>query len=223
MILINLFSVFDPTSYLKISFNWIVIFVLFIFLYQHMYICKSGYLLFINKVMILINNLFKEIARNNYLGIASLSLVSFLFLCISNILGLFPFVFTRTAHAVVTIGLGLVIWIGFFLIGFIKNFKNSIAHLVPEGRPLLLSPVLVLIESIRQLMRPFTLSIRLTANIMAGHLIVGLISRIRINNIFSFRISLFIQRIVLVLEIGVAIIQGFVFRILLMLYSLEYY
>ncbi|CAL1285002.1 unnamed protein product, partial [Larinioides sclopetarius] len=65
----------------------------------------------------------------------------------------------------------------------IKNFKNSAAHLVPEGRPIYLSPLIVIIERISHLIRPFTLSIRLAANIIAGHLIISL----RIN--YNFLIS----------------------------------
>lgn len=75
-----------------------------------------------------------------------------------------------------------------------------IAHLVPEGSPLVISPVLVLIERISHLMRPFTLSIRLAANMMAGHLIMGLLSSIRLLGGFSFSISVILQIVLLVLE-----------------------
>lgn len=104
-----------------------------------------------------------------------------------------------------------------------KNFKIRAAHLVPEGSPLILSPFIVLIERISHLIRPFTLSIRLAANIISGHLIIGLLSRVRITRYLGLFISLIFQRVLLVLEFGVAVIQGFVFRVLLLLYSLEYY
>lgn len=107
--------------------------------------------------------------------------------------------------------------------GFITNFTKSCAHLVPEGSPLVLSPFIVLIERVRHLIRPFTLSVRLAANIMAGHLIIGLLSRIRLFRIFGFIGSLFLQNVLLILEFGVSVIQGFVFRILVLLYALEYY
>ncbi|RDU34629.1 hypothetical protein DRW41_22470 [Neobacillus piezotolerans] len=82
---------------------------------------------------------------------------------------------------------------------------------------------MVIIERVRHLIRPFTLSIRLAANIIAGHLIIGLLSRIRIISVFGFFGSLLLQNMLFVLEFGVRIIQGFVFRILLLLYALEYY
>ena len=94
---------------------------------------------------------------------------------------------------------------------------------MPEGSPVLLSPLMVMIERVRHLIRPFTLSVRLAANIMAGHLIIGLLARISLVNVVGFVSSLIFQRLLLILEFGVAVIQGFVFRILLLLYVLEYY
>ena len=104
-----------------------------------------------------------------------------------------------------------------------KGFKLRAAHLVPEGCPLGLSFVLVLVERVSHLIRPFTLSVRLAANIMAGHLIVGLVSGIAKISVGGFFVSVGLQSMLLVLETGVAIVQGAVFGILLLLYVLEYY
>lgn len=223
MIMINLFSVFDPTSYFGIRINWLIVLILYIFMFSRFYKIYRGYLEIFKKFLNLVNEVFKEVANSKYIGIVLIRLVRFIYLIICNLTGLFPFIFTRTAHIIFTIGIGIVIWISFFIIGWIKNFNIRIAHLVPEGRPIFLSPILVLIESISHLIRPFTLSIRLAANIIAGHLIVGLLSRIRLLRFIGFFCSLFFQRLLLVLEFGVAIIQGFVFRILLLLYAVEYY
>lgn len=221
--IINLFSVFDPTSYFEISLNWIIIIVVFIFLPGRYFFIKSDY----SNVMFImygvVKKIFNEVGQPKHNVLSFLCVITFLYLIIRNLLGLFPFIFTRTAHPLVSLGFGFVIWVSFFLIGWLKNFKNRAAHLVPEGSPILLSPLLVLIERVRHLIRPFTLSIRLAANIIAGHLIVGLLARIRLLNVTGFISSLFFQRILLVLEFGVAVIQGFVFRILLLLYALEYY
>lgn len=170
-----------------------------------------------------VNSIFRDIAGPNYMGMIFIRSITFLYLVARNLIGLFPFVFTFTAHPIVTLGLGLTLWFSFFLMGWLKNFKNRAAHLVPEGSPLYLAPLMVLIETISHLIRPFTLAIRLAANIIAGHLIIRLLARIRTLGIFGFLNSLIFQSILLLLEFGVSVIQGFVFRILLLLYGLEYY
>lgn len=221
--IINLFSVFDPTSYFRINLNWIIILIVFIYYPIKYYLIDRGILIFFKMFFISVRKVFKEVSFPNYLALNFLCVITFIYLFLRNLLGLFPFIFTRTAHPVVTLGLGLVFWISFFTIGFTCKFKERCAHLVPEGRPFLLSPLIVLIERVSHLIRPFTLSIRLAANIIAGHLIIGLLSRIRIIRIFGFFSSLLLQNILFVLEFGVSVIQGFVFRILLLLYALEYY
>lgn len=221
--IMNLFSVFDPTSYWGISFNWIIIIIVIFYYPSKYYLFSRGFYILFKSLFIRIRKIFREVSFPNYIALNFVCVITFIYLVISNLMGLFPFVFTRTAHPLITLGLGLVLWISFFLIGWGKDFKNRAAHLVPNGSPIVLAPLIVLIERVRHLIRPFTLSVRLAANIMAGHLIIGLLSRIRIINILGFSISIIFQRILLVLEFGVAIIQGFVFRILLLLYALEYY
>jgi F-type H+-transporting ATPase subunit a len=221
--LINLFSIFDPTSYFSISLNWLAIFIAFyIFPFKMYYLHSLGQKGF-SGLLRGVNSMFRDISESNYLGITFVVVVAFIYVVLRNLIGLFPFIFTFTAHPLVTLGLGMTFWVSFFIMGWLKNFKNRAAHLVPEGRPLYLAPLIVVIEIISHLMRPFTLAIRLAANIIAGHLIIRLLSRIRILSLFGFVNSFFFQSILLVLEFGVSVIQGFVFRILLLLYGLEYY
>lgn len=218
-----MFSVFDPTSYFMIPINWIIIFVIFIYIPIKYYLINSGFFIIIKSLFLRVSKVFTEVSLPNHIALNFISVITFLYLIVRNLLGLFPFIFTSTAHPATTLGLGFVIWLCFFIIGWFKNFINRAAHLVPEGSPVLLAPLIVIIERISHLIRPFTLSIRLAANIIAGHLIIGLISRVRIIHLYSFFISILFQNILLLLEFGVAIIQGFVFRILLLLYALEYY
>lgn len=221
--IMNLFSVFDPTSYFGFTLNWLIIIMVFLFIPSRYFFIKRDYMNLYILIFNIIKKMFNEVAEPNHRVISFICVITFLFVMVRNLLGLFPFVFTRTAHPIITIGFGLVIWISFFLIGWLKNFKNSAAHLVPEGRPLILSPLLVLIERVSHLIRPFTLSIRLAANIIAGHLIIGLLARIRNIRMFGFFRSVFFQSVLLVLEFGVSVIQGFVFSILILLYALDYY
>lgn len=221
--IINLFSVFDPTSYFGLSLNWLIIFIVFIYIPIKYYFINREISRIFKILFISVRVVLKEVSIPNYIAVNFVCVITFFYLIIRNIIGLFPFVFTSTAHPIITLGWGVVIWISFFIIGWIKNFKIRAAHLVPEGRPIILSPLIVIIERIRHLIRPFTLSIRLAANIIAGHLIIGLLSRISLVSIYGFVFSLLLQRILLILEFGVSVIQGFVFSILLLLYALEYY
>lgn len=221
--IVNLFSVFDPSSYFGLSLNWIILIIIYIYIPIRYYFVERGLIKIFISIFIKAEKVFKEISFPNYLVLNFLVIITFIYLVVRNFLGLFPFIFTRTAHPIITLGLGVVLWLSFFFIGFVTNFKISCSHLVPEGRPLILSPFIVIIERIRHLIRPFTLSIRLAANIIAGHLIIGLLSRIRLIRTLGFFSSLVLQNILLILEFGVSIIQGFVFRILLLLYALDYY
>nr|YP_009655370.1 ATP synthase F0 subunit 6 [Epeus alboguttatus]QCL18087.1 ATP synthase F0 subunit 6 [Epeus alboguttatus] len=221
--MMSLFSVFDPTSYFGLSINWwIMIFVILIIPSKY-YMMESGIFLMFKAMFVGVSKVFQEISYPNYMALNFVCVMTFMYLILSNIMGLFPFIFTSTAHPYVTLGMGLVLWMSFFIMGWGKGFKNSAAHLVPVGSPLMLAPLMVLIESVSHLIRPFTLSIRLAANMMAGHLIIGLLSSISMISLLGFSISLMLQSMLLVLEFGVAIIQGFVFSILLLLYALEYY
>nr|YP_010904379.1 ATP synthase F0 subunit 6 [Heteropoda venatoria]WCS92211.1 ATP synthase F0 subunit 6 [Heteropoda venatoria] len=221
--MMSLFSVFDPSSYFGISLNWVIFIFIVVFIPMKYYSIESGYSGMLKMIKGEVYKTFNEVSFPNYMALSYLSVVTFLYLVFSNFMSLFPFIFSGTAHPMFTLGLGLVFWMSFFLMGWIKNFKNSAAHLVPEGSPLMLSPLMVLIESVSHLIRPFTLSIRLAANMMAGHLIIGLLASISSISVGSFVISMFLQSVLMLLEFGVAIIQGFVFSILLLLYALEYY
>lgn len=221
--IINLFSVFDPSSYFGLNLNWVILLIIYIYFPMKYYVVERGVLGVYKLLFFSVRKIFREVSFPNYLALNFLCVISFMYLVIRNLLGLFPFIFTRTAHPVITLGLGLVLWMSFFLMGFVCKFKSRCAHLVPEGSPFVLSPLMVMIERVRHLIRPFTLSIRLAANIIAGHLIIGLLSRVRMIGLFGFFGSLVLQNILFILEFGVTVIQGFVFRILLLLYALEYY
>lgn len=103
-----------------------------------------------------------------------------------------------------------------------NNTKHIFAHLVPQGTPPILIPFIVLIETIRNVIRPGTLAVRLSANMIAGHLLLTLLGNTG-NSISTALLSLLIitQLLLLILESAVAIIQAYVFSILSTLYSRE--
>ena len=142
---------------------------------------------------------------------------------IFNVLGLFPYVFTPTRHASVTISIRLPIWIGYILIRCVKQAEYNLAHLVPEGTPYGLIPVIVLIETISLFIRPFTLAIRLAANMVAGHLLITLLGGYaQMRGVTSLTVIILCLCILTVLELSVRIIQAYVFIRLRSLYSAEH-
>nr|QJS34674.1 ATP synthase F0 subunit 6 [Telopathes sp. NB-2020] len=146
----------------------------------------------------------------------------FLFIVFLNVLGLFPYVFTPTVHIVVTLGLSFSIVIGVTLAGIWKFKGDFLSILMPDGAPLGLAPLLVLIETVSYISRAISLGVRLAANLSAGHLLFAILAG------FSFSmltagglISLFpllIMVFITLLEMAVAVIQAYVFCLLTTIY-----
>lgn len=222
--IIRLFSVFDPVvGWGGISLNWLSIVMVLTF-YPVLYFIMARRVVRIWKILVgKVAGVFKEVSFPDFLGLVVIGVRLFLLMSLNNGIGLFPFVFTGTRHLAFTLSLGLVVWLSIIIIGWMKNFRISSAHLVPVGSPLMLAPFLVLIERVSQLIRPITLSVRLAANMIAGHLIIGLISSLRIVSFNGVVWSVIFQRTILLLEWAVRFIQAFVFRILVLLYAMETY
>nr|WAO28627.1 ATP synthase F0 subunit 6 [Goniodes dissimilis] len=151
------------------------------------------------------------------------SLLLTLILCVmlSNVLGLIPGQFTTSAHLSVNLSVSLTMWAGGVVLSLINNFESSISHFLPSGSPELLWPLLVLVETVSWMIRPFTLAIRLMANVMAGHLILTLMSEsFSLMSVkFSFLIS--VESVIIMFEVGVGVIQAYVFSNLIGLYWKE--
>ena len=114
------------------------------------------------------------------------------------------------------------LWLGRIILSIIYQYNNLLAHLVPVGTPRFLIPVIVIIETVRNIIRPLTLSIRLAANIVAGHLLLTLLGSQGPNVSITIIIILIIRLILLlILEVAVACIQSYVFTILSSLYLNE--
>nr|BBO49588.1 ATPase subunit 6 [Breviceps poweri] len=148
-----------------------------------------------------------------------------LFLISLNLIGLLPYTFTPTTQLSMNLGLAIPLWLTTVLIGFRNQLTTSLAHLLPEGTPTLLIPILIIIETISLLIRPIALGVRLTANLTAGHLLIQLISSATLT-ISSISIPLSILTFIIlllltILELAVAMIQAYVFILLLALYLQE--
>lgn len=219
----NLFSTFDPRTNFKISFNWIRVTLGIFIIPPIFWLIPSRVNILWIKIITILHQEFKNIIKTKEFKGRTLIFVSLFSLIIfNNLLGLFPYIFTCTRHITLTLTLRLPLWLTFILFGWIKNTTSILAHLVPQGAPSVLLPFLVLIETTRRIIRPGTLAIRLTANIIAGHLLVTLLGNSGSKlNLYILNILLITQILLLILESAVAIIQSYVFSILASLYSRE--
>merc|ERR1712203_493585 len=139
-----------------------------------------------------------------------------------NLIGLAPYIFTRSSHMSFTLTLALPIYIGRIVFSMKNQYNNLFAHLVPRGTPVALMPVIVIIETVSNVIRPGTLSIRLAANIVAGHLLSTLLGS-QGPNAQGIVLLVLVGRLILLscLELAVACIQAYVFTILRSLYLNE--
>nr|AJD83553.1 ATP synthase subunit 6 [Cynoglossus trigrammus] len=147
------------------------------------------------------------------------------YLVFINLLGLIPYSFTPTTQLSLNMSFAIPAWLATVIIGFHNHLTRTLAHLLPEGSPPLLIPILIIIETISLLIRPIALGVRLTANLTAGHLILHLISMATLNLMMTHPLTSLITGALLlmmcILELAVAVIQAYVFTLLLSLYLQE--
>nr|YP_009466944.1 ATP synthase F0 subunit 6 [Noctilio leporinus]AOS49738.1 ATP synthase F0 subunit 6 [Noctilio leporinus] len=145
-----------------------------------------------------------------------------LFIGSTNLLGLLPHSFTPTTQLSMNLGMAIPLWAGSVILGFRHKTKASLAHFLPQGTPLPLIPMLIIIETISLFIQPMALAVRLTANITAGHLLIHLIggatlALMNLNMTVAF-LTFIILVLLTILEFAVALIQAYVFTLLVSLY-----
>lgn len=214
----NLFSTFDPCTG-NFSLNWIRTVIIFFILPQKYWLVGNKRIFIINNVIITLHKEIKLIIP--YKGSTLIIMRIFLIIIYNNIIGLLPYIFTSSSHLIFSLSLALPIWLSFIIYGWLNKTNIIFTHLVPSGTPGVLIPFIVLIETIRNFIRPGSLAVRLTANIIAGHLLISLLGG---NSIHSFSLLLLTMSIFILLiifELAVALIQSYVFITLTTLYSRE--
>ena len=142
----------------------------------------------------------------------------FMFVLIGNMVGMIPYSFTFTSHIIVTFALAFVVFIGVTILGFIKHRLHYFALLAPPGLPWYMLPILIPIELISYLSRPISLSVRLFANMLAGHTLLkvfaGFVVALGVAGILPLVFIVALTG----LEILIAFLQAYVFAILTCLY-----
>ena len=142
----------------------------------------------------------------------------FMFILFANTIGLIPYTFTVTSHIIVTFALAAVVFLGVTVIAIAKHRMKFFHYFLPSGTPLYMAPLLIPIEMLSYLARPVTLSLRLFANMMAGHTMLkvfaGFVIALGLAGVFPMAVLVAIY----LLELIVAVLQAFVFTILTCLY-----
>nr|QQQ88923.1 ATP synthase F0 subunit 6 [Hyalella franciscae] len=218
----NLFSIFDPATPNFLSSNWIssILFILLMPFFQ--WVVSTRYTSLFNKLKIyLYSEFYPIVKKTSFILLISLSML--LFIMFNNVMGLFPYVFTSSAHLSLSLSLGLSMWISLMMYGWLNNSSNLLVHLIPQGTPFILMPFMVIIETISNAIRPGTLAVRLSANMIAGHLLLSLLSdAFSITPLLLTPLLLSAELALMSLEVAVAFIQSYVFSVLVTLYISEF-
>lgn len=150
---------------------------------------------------------FSSITKSFFFSI----IISVLFL---NLFSVFPYNFAHTSQISLIFFMGLGVWLRFLIFFLFNNIKGLLSHFIPDGRPVILVPVLFIIEIVRSVIRPITLRVRLVANILAGHLLLVLLSKV----VYSFSLTFPLHFVLSSVEIFVSLIQSYIFVTMLTLY-----
>lgn len=226
--ILDIFSIFDPSSSSSILPCLFTIFISFIILFW--LLLPSSIIIVPQRLSSLLrpptSTIHSQLTRTSTKHLKDLTLtVTSLFLLIIfiNLLGIAPYIFRISSHLLITLSIGLPLWASIIISSLLFKPKHTIAHILPDGAPEWLNPFLVLIETTRVMVRPLTLSFRLAANITAGHVVLSLISSYAaraltlINS--SFILLLLISSAYTIFEFAICLIQAYIFCLLLSLYS----
>ncbi|MFN7039163.1 MAG: F0F1 ATP synthase subunit A [Alphaproteobacteria bacterium] len=143
----------------------------------------------------------------------------FIFVLMSNLVGMLPYSFTVTSHIIVTFALAIFIFVTVTIIALIRHGFHFFSFFLPSGTPLWLAPLMVVIELFTYLARPVSLSIRLAANMVAGHILLKVLAGfVILMGVFWGWVPMAFIVIFTGFEIFVAILQAYIFTILTCVY-----
>uniref|UniRef100_A0AAU8L1B2 ATP synthase subunit a n=1 Tax=Polychaeta sp. TaxID=3061522 RepID=A0AAU8L1B2_9ANNE len=227
--LTDIFSAFDPAIntwtnyYISAPLFWASNFIMIIMLTTTFWLIPTRVTAMSSMTS---STLFYQASRTSGTHLKSFtSILSSLFiiLVITNMYGLIPYSFSISSHLIFTLTLGLTLWLSLIMSSVFFSGPKFIAALLPSGAPDWLNPFLVLIETISISVRPVTLSFRLAANMSAGHIVLGLMGIYTASAMFSSTYTalllLTIQFSYVLFEVGICLVQAYIFTLLLTLYA----
>ena len=227
--LIDIFSSFDPACNSLYSFSPLIFWMLPIFIFT----LFSSLWINPNVIFFLVRPLSQASLQISLSPVNSLKgLLSFIpailtCLVLINLTGLLPYVFRISSHILFTLSIALPLWLSLILSSLLWNTSSFFANLLPRGAPGWLNWFLLLVEITRVRARPIILAFRLTANIRAGHIVLTLISNYLIVSLFclpwfSSVILIFVTAFYMLVEVGICLLQAYIFCLLITLYTTEH-
>nr|YP_009871077.1 ATP synthase F0 subunit 6 [Phascolosoma similis]QKS32589.1 ATP synthase F0 subunit 6 [Phascolosoma similis] len=224
--LTDIFSSFDPEIYIsgRTMYFWLLSISSPLMFFCSFWLSTAPTLRF---AFLQLSVMKAQASRTNSLNLPVLHhflMTLFIFLTSLNLLGLFPYIFSTTSHLMFTLSFGLPLWLMLILSSTFFAPTSFAASLLPAGAPAWLNPFLVLIETISTGVQPGTLSFRLAANMSAGHIVMTLLSIYLMMTFWTtswnaFCLLLITQISYTMFEGGIALVQAYIFCLLLSLYS----
>jgi len=218
-------SYFDHFILIKMGFIsdcFLIMLVMFFLVFAGSYF--HGSMFFTTQLELIAFHWKEVLIENNLPENFSFNITCLFFILASfNSMGFLLYIFPITTHFFFTLNLSFSIYIYFILASLYKFKFNYFSNFFPGGAPLLLSPLLVFIEFVSNLCRPVALGLRIAANLSAGHVLFSVLTdfgiKLLLNSFMLSSFTIFIIMFMVLLELGVIIIQAYVFCLLLVIYA----
>uniref|UniRef100_A0AAU6QGW9 ATP synthase subunit a n=1 Tax=Aurospio banyulensis TaxID=3050091 RepID=A0AAU6QGW9_9ANNE len=224
--MVDIFSSFDPATASIFNFSpslfWAMNIITIALIHPMFWAAPSQTTWALSLPVMLMYEQSTRTATKDLKGLTSLLVSLYLLMTLTNFMGVIPYVFSVSSHLFFTLSFGLPIWIGLIISSMKFSTTTTLASLLPSGAPAWLNPFLILIETVSTIVRPITLSFRLAANMSAGHIVLTLMG---VYLSFTFLCLNWVPTIFLFLiqagytafELGICIIQAYIFCLLLSL------
>nr|QHT64902.1 ATP synthase subunit 6 [Perinereis sp. PA-2020] len=226
--MLDIFSSFDPginliNNYLSPILFWSMVSLSIMMFVLPMWVSPANLIILMNSVTKIMNDQGTRTRGLHIKGFNTIIVSLFIIIININIIGLLPAVFSYSSHLLFTLSFGLPLWFALIMSAMIFNSSSWIASLLPGGAPHWLNPFLVIIETISISVRPLTLSFRLAANMSAGHIVLTLIGAYcaasLFSSVFGLLLLFMVQMGYIMFEMGICLIQSYIFCLLLSLYA----
>nr|AYQ22935.1 ATP synthase F0 subunit 6 [Orthione mesoamericana] len=217
---LSLLTLFDPSSsWLNLPLNWGIILLVIAFTTSLFWEMTPKSELLVRQLMEYLKKEMGALVNPQMHMILPFSMVLFFFIALNNLMGLGMYTFTGTSHLSMTLSMALPLYLGYTVHGFITDTEGALSQLVPQGTPLGLVVFMVFVETTTLLIRPLTLAVRLSGNMIAGHVLIGFLEgSLSLDTSTGALVSFGGMGVLTLFEMMVAVIQAYVFSVLMILY-----